>query len=132
MQAAPVQKADTNLRDSGSQPSLYRGIQWSYVEFPCPRLCLFGDRAVFCSIQRTSTHQDEVNSAVALAPWPRSQLGRWGLKANSGTAGCWNKPPCKDNKWCNENIPALLGSWQLLLLMRFISSVKPFLRRALL
>lgn len=32
---------------------------------------------------------------------------------------------------CHENIP-LLGSWQLFLLRRFLSSVKPFLRRALL
>ena len=64
-------------------------------------------------------------------PRPYSQRSRWSLKANAGTAGYWNKPPCKDNNRCNESIP-LLGSWQLFLLMRFISSVKPFLRRALL
>lgn len=80
MQAAPVQKANANFRDSGPQPSLYRGIQWSYVEFPCPRLFLFGARAMFCSIQRTSTHQDEVNSAPSrgfgsLALQPARQMG---------------------------------------------------------
>lgn len=53
-------------------------------------------------------------------PWPCSQLSSWALKANAGTAGCCNKAPCKDNNWCNDNIPALLDGWQLLLLMRFV------------
>lgn len=65
---------------------------------------------------------------LALALQPAQQLGfeskcrhSWLLQQSS-----------KDNNWCSDNMPALLDGWQLLLLMRFVSSVKPFLRRALL
>lgn len=78
--SSPCAKGKCQSQGQCPQPSLYRGIQWSSVKFPCPRLFLFGAKAVFCSIQRTSTHQDEVNSAPSrgfgsLALQPARQMG---------------------------------------------------------